>query len=197
MNETKTPSCAFLRECMQRFDECEQRVDALEAAVSNDDANRSPGPKRWSIAQCIEHLVVTAKLYETATEEAIRRAREAGNTGKAPYGRGTWVGRFILSALDKGRSKRVGAPRMFQPSAESIDFASSCARLRTSLDTYRAWIRDADGLALGSIKVATPISRFVKISLAQAFEIHSKHALRHMEQAEEVRAGLEESTTSP
>ncbi len=191
MSDANGPRCAFLRECNERFDECEQRVDVLEAAVSEDEANRSPGPKRWSIAQCIDHLVVTAKLYEEATEKAIQEARREGASGEAPYGRGTWIGRFILSVQDKGRSKRVGAPRKFHPSDATIDFASSCARLRASLDRYRAWARDADGLPLGSIKIPTPISRFLKISLAQLFETHSKHALRHMEQAEEVRRELE------
>jgi hypothetical protein len=48
----------------------------------------------------------------------------------------------------------------------------------------------AEGLDLARIKVATPISRFLKISLGAMFEQAAAHERRHIEQARRVREKL-------
>ena len=45
----------------------------------------------------------------------------------------------------------------------------------------------ADGLPLGVVWIATPVSRWLKVSLAQAFEVHTLHTPRHLGQAERVK----------
>jgi hypothetical protein len=48
----------------------------------------------------------------------------------------------------------------------------------------------ADGLDLRRVKVATPISRFLKMSLGAMFAQIAAHERRHLEQARRVREKL-------
>jgi hypothetical protein len=49
-----------------------------------------PAPERWSVAECLLHLNVTAALYLALVEPAIDRGRAKGLTGSGPYRTG-WL----------------------------------------------------------------------------------------------------------
>ena len=54
--------------------------------------------------------------------------------------------------------------------------------MKTLLDL----MEEADGLDLGRARVPNPAVPLLKVNLAEAFEIHSLHFPRHLEQARSV-----------
>ena len=56
--------------------------------------------------------------------------------------------------------------------------------------SFQLQMERAEGLDLARIKVATPISRFLKMSLGAMFEQAAAHERRHIEQARRVREKL-------
>jgi hypothetical protein len=51
-----------------------------------------------------------------------------------------------------------------------------------------AAIEGADGLDLNRVRVTTPISRVLRISLGEALALATGHTRRHLDQARRVRA---------
>ncbi len=178
--------CEFLLACGRRFAESDERLEALAGRLSDEQANWQPAPDRWSAAQCVEHLNASAGLYFGAMEEAIRRGRERGWTGTAPYGRGTLLGRLLLSLVDPANTKKVKAPAIFHPAASELDFAAVCDAFRAANRRFGELMPQADGLDLARIRLPSPVTRLIRLSLAQAFELHSLHEPRHLAQAERV-----------
>lgn len=177
----------LLGTCLLRLDESARRAGAIVESVSATQADWKPAPKSWSINECLEHMNIAMATYLDRMAPAIERARNAGLTGAEPYGRGTWPGRYILGVLNKPPgTSRVPAPRIWKPSASNFEKAKQLARFNELSERLRGIASLADGLPLGRVKVASPASRLIRVTLAQAFEILGLHNVRHTAQLERV-----------
>ncbi len=181
-----SPRFPFLADADRTFTAATEQFESLVASLDEDRANWSPDEKTWSVAACIDHLATTSETYFVHLDPAIERGHERGLAGEQPYGRGTWVGRLLLGTLDPERAKfkAVGAPRAFRPQQGTMDFAAVCDRFRQVQLHWHTLLRRADGLALGRITLATPVSRFLKLTAAQAILLNVYHEPRHLAQAE-------------
>jgi hypothetical protein len=172
----------------QRFDATRERFEAVVAPLSEDQVRFQPGPGSWSVVECVEHMNVTAGLYSPLMAEVVRGGRQRGLLAQPPYKGGTWVGRLLLWSLNDAPAKKrkVKAPGIFQPVASELESARVWDGFRTQHQRWKDLLQEADGLDLGGLIFGTPISRWVRVSLAQAFEIHCLHEERHLGQAENV-----------
>lgn len=158
---------------------------ALLARLDDETGNRPPAPGAWSPLQAIEHLNVSHDEYRPHMLGAI----EGAPAGAAPYQQRTLLGRFLLYGLDPTRTMRVKAPKVFRPREERLDHATVERRFREHHEEWQRLLRRADGLDCGRAKLATPVSRWFKLTLAEAFTVHDWHEARHLGQAERA-AGL-------
>lgn len=178
--------CEFLQTCARRFAEADERFEALVGPLDAERANWKPAPDRWSVAQCVEHLNLGAQAYFGPMEDAVRRAREKGWTGVAPFRRGPLAGRLLVRFVNPDSRRKVKAPGFIRPAASGLDFPRVCEGFRAVSRRFAELMESADGLDLGRVRFTSPLSRLVSVSLAQAFELHSLHELRHLAQAERV-----------
>jgi len=186
---TFDPRCGTIGRCRARFEEAERRLDVLAGEVSELQAAYRPGPGRWSIAECVDHVALTGRRYLPRIESALVKARDRGMTGSEPWVRGPLGGRMLLTFLDPSKPKKtLRAPKKFRPVADAdVNFTRAVQALR---DVHRRLLDAmdrAEGLDLGRVRFATPVSSLFRVSLAQAFEILGIHEHRHFDQADDVR----------
>jgi len=185
-------TCPFLSDCTARFDAANQRFEDLVARMTPEEAQQRPAPGRWSAAECIEHLNVTAKTYSPKIEGAIQRGQAKQLRAPAPYTQRSLLGRILFWSLAPGKNRKVKAPGIFQPEKTSspngghsdLDYDRVCRDFRDSMERFRQLAIEADGLDLGRIRMATPIGPWPRLTLGEAFEVHSQHIPRHLDQAE-------------
>jgi len=184
---TVTVESALLRRFITVHEEAVARVETLTSGMSAEAGSWKPSEKAWSVAKCLEHLNESMGTYAEKMRPAIEKARREGKTGTEPYGKGTWIGRYLVGFLRKGPDeKKAPAPGTFQPKSSDLDLAAVVERFRTRVRTMIALAEEADGLRLGDVVFGTPVSPLVRLSLAQAFEVHVHHTPRHLDQAERV-----------
>lgn len=186
MPRTSQVQSALLRSTIGTHDLAVDRVSEIVDGLSSVQANWRPAAKAWSVAECIEHLNQTLGTYMERLSPAIAEARSRGKAGGEPYGRGTLAGRFLVNFL-RQPSKKVSAPRVYQPTTSELEIIKVAATFRESCSQLVELAEQADGLALGSIRIATPVSRWIRLSVAQAFEVQDLHTPRHLAQAERVK----------
>lgn len=183
------PVSGKLEEWIGAYESAERRMHELADGLSGDQINWKPAPDRWSVAQCLDHLVVTMRIYLDPLEPVVERARAPDGigrrTGDEPYGRGTFMGRLLVNALSKP-GKRYPAPPSFRPSRSELDPGEVRAGFEKAIGDLQAAAHRCRGLALGEIRMPWPVFRPVKMSLAQAFELQALHLHRHLDQAERV-----------
>ncbi len=178
--------CPFLTDCASRFEQAGRSFETLVAGIDSRQANWKPAPKRWSGAEWRGHVYGSARGYFPKMEVAIRRGKGRLLLGSAPYRRWSFLGRFILRALDPEANRTVPAPGVFRPSSGQHDFATVCDELRAGLERFGELVEGADGLDLGRIRLASPIAPIPRLTLAEAFRIHTLHIPRHLAQAQRV-----------
>jgi hypothetical protein len=139
------------------------------------------------VLECLKHLNQAVGTYAPHMTQALAKAAAKGKTGSEPYSKGTLIGRFILSSMRGGPAKmKVRAPRVFRPEGGSDDKQTVLLTFNKLLDLLKSLAERSDGMPLGNIRFGTPASPLIRVSLAQAFEIHALHYGRHLDQAERV-----------
>lgn len=157
-----------------------KRMSALYTGLTREQFNFKPSPDRWSVGQCIEHLNITMRVYLDIMEPVIEKA---GRKSNEPYVRGPFAGRFLIRALRKP-NRRYPAPGFFKPGDDPLDPGTVREAFIQQARRMQKAIGQCDGQALGKITMPWPVLKFVKISLAQAFELQTLHIDRHLKQAE-------------
>lgn len=170
----------------EAFGAAESRMRDLAGGLSRAQLNFRPDPKAWSVGQCLDHLAVSMRVYLGPLERALEETAVHGREGGEPYGRGTWIGRFLVDALRKP-GKRYPAPRSFRPREVELDPEEVRASFEAEIRRFQRALESSAGLPLGGIAMPWPAFRPLKIAVFQAFELQAIHLERHLAQAERVR----------
>ncbi|GLC24752.1 DinB family protein [Roseisolibacter agri] len=165
-------------------------ANAAEAVrvVADLDAARllwRPSPERWSVADCLEHLIATGVVYHPRIRAVLATATRDAALDDARWAP-TWFGRlFVRAAGPHGRAVRARGP--FVPPPGRLD---ACPRLLAQQRELRALIEDAHGTDLRALRIESPLSRVLTLRLGEAFEMLLAHQQRHLAQAWRVRQSV-------
>jgi uncharacterized damage-inducible protein DinB len=163
-------------EIVDELEKSSRELNAAVAGVSDLQATTAPGPGRWSVLECLEHV--------TAVEERfLGRLENAERTGPAPPDK---TKEAELSSLVKDRTRRAQAPEPVRPAGRFTSLAEAlehfnAVRTRT--------IRFAQDRAAGLYSLAVDHPRFGTRNGLEMLLIISGHAQRHAEQIREAAAG--------
>jgi hypothetical protein len=143
-----------------------------------------PSPKRWSVADCLNHLNVTATKYLPRIAAMIEQGRAEGLTGAGPF-RHPFVGNWFVRLLEPPPRRRMRVPGVFAPlpGVPAATLLPEFERLRGELQER---IRESDGLDLAALRTASPAARFFQLTLGQCFGALAAHDRRHLWQARQV-----------
>jgi hypothetical protein len=155
----------------------------LMDTLSPDQLNWRIAPGSWSIAECLDHLSVTADLYHGSITDALNTAPPLSGDRPFRYG---WLESYFVRSLEPPVKRRFKAPGTFLPAAD-LDAARVRAHWEASHDRLFNLIRKCDGVALDRTKVRSPAIRFFKMSLGASLRSIAAHERRHIWQAEQVK----------
>jgi hypothetical protein len=169
----------------QQIEKIKTEARELTQGLNESQFNWRPAPDQWSIEECLSHLTMVGQWQLRAIEEAVTRARAGGVTGSGPFHYGP-IDRFIIDMTVRSANS---APKQFVP----LHGQPVTAIMPTFLHVqsmFQLQMQLANGLDLARVKVATPMSRFVKLSLGAMFAQAAAHEQRHIAQARRVREKL-------
>lgn len=161
-------------------------ADSLVNGLTRTQFNWQPAPERWSIAQCLEHLITYADVLIPVQRNAIEHARIRDWRSDGPYRHGRLF-RMIASGIEPPVKSRYKTSKAFHPQGD-FDTVEVLAQFHTRQDRFSDAIRRAHGLDLGRIRFAVPGIPVLRASLGQSFTYALAHERRHLWQARQVRA---------
>jgi hypothetical protein len=172
----------------RELDDAEARLDRLAAQVPPEWWQRRPDPARWSIAECVAHLNLTADAYLPLLRAALEHARALGGPAPRRYRR-DFAGWLLWRTTGPPVRVRLRTTARFVP-ASLAPPAELLAAFRRFQEEQRDAVRQADGLPLGAVRVASPFDSRVRYNLYACLTILPRHQHRHLWQAERVLVGL-------
>jgi len=153
-------------------------------SLSEDQINWKPANGSWSIAECVDHLVVTNKLYLNEFEKQF-----AGKQIKTDYSKAEvkhkWLCKFIIKGVDPANIKKSKTFPVFMPSMSNYkkDVFDSFFEVQNNLINLVSSAKDLD---LNKYAMSSPAAKIVKENFCDVLEIIRLHDRRHFNQAERV-----------
>ena len=177
-----------LQKLLDELNAADRDANELSAGLSEEQGAWRPSPGAWSIAECLDHLAVSNRVYLVPIVEAAARGRAQGRLRRGAARPGL-VGGWFVKSLEppvrmKTKNPRVSTPRTSPPLVSSLSaFLESQGRVRDFIHA------NAD-LDLASIRFVNPFVRGIRFSLATGLHVITAHDRRHLWQAWNVRRAL-------
>lgn len=164
----------------RELEEITGKIRSLVETLDDEQLHRRPTPHSWSVAECVEHLSVTADKY-------VKRARRAIDVGPPPaagrVGKRSLIARMFIGLLEPPSKIRMPAPPPLAPQA-ALPRVELLAHFDSSHGALLGIIDETDTIDRTRLKVMSPASKYVKFSVYDMFPILAAHARRHLWQAE-------------
>jgi hypothetical protein len=146
--------------------------------------NWKPNADSWSVGQCLDHLVQSAKAYEPLFKEIINNNQSPNFWRSVPL-LPSFFGKTILKAVGPIRDKKSKTFSVFEPTQSNIS-TNILHELEEQLVLFSSLTTQLSGTPLKKTIVTSPVAKFVNYSLLDALNIVTVHNYRHFNQAKEV-----------
>jgi hypothetical protein len=167
-------------------------AQSLIASVSEEQAAWRPNPAAWSIAECIDHLATTNRIYMRVMQPVADEARLQNKMRRRAALPG-FLGAWFVRSLEPPPKIKSKAPQSIKPRTSPSLADVSAAFLASHAEAHNFLRANAD-LDLASITFQNPFIKFLRFSLATGLHAIPAHERRHLYQA---RAALSAMPTKP
>ena len=174
-----------LQEYQRQIEAISEDARDLIDGLSEAQVNWRPTAAHWSIAECLDHLTVTNRELMERIEAAMSDARSRGLTSRGPFRYGL-IGNMIVRSMEPPVKMKFKAPKIFKPRPDQLLEAVARDFFTTQNELLRL-IKEANGINLARVKITSPVTKLIKLSLGQAFGLIATHERRHLWQARQVK----------
>lgn len=174
-----------VREIVGALEQVTRDVRHLVAPLCDAQLNWRPSDERWSIAECVAHLVASGNVYVGPIARAIERGMARQVYGGADF-TPTRIGRWFIAEMEPPPRRRLPTLRRLVPRGlwHRDQLLADFEAMQRSL-IHRAIA--ANGLDLGRIRMRSPLVPVVRLPLGTWFAFLAAHERRHLWQARQVR----------
>lgn len=177
-------SGAGLNGLVAQLDELAAEARREFGRLSAAQLNWRPGPGRWSVGQCLEHLIESNRRFLPVLERLARgEQRQTAWERWSPLS--GLFGRLIERSLNDDGGRKYKAPARLRPSAGEVD-AGVVERFAAQQRELGELIGAPALAARARTVVTSPIAGFITYSLHDACRIVVAHERRHLRQARRV-----------
>jgi len=167
----------------RQIDESRRRAHELVSGLTAEQIARRPDPGKWSIAECLAHLNITAATVQKIMQRGIEQAKQQKRFGEGPFSIGP-KGRLLVWIAEPPPKFRIRAPKNVRPPAASDDPLQVLPAFIKAQDEWERLMREQQWLDLERIKVGQGAFR---MRLAAVLPWMMAHQRRHLLQAENVK----------
>lgn len=182
----KTPDDPRLQQFLEEIQALVRDAHSLCEGLTRAQFNWRADPKRWSIGQCLEHIVMTVRLYPRHIERMLRESRGRQGRGLRPYREGPFT-RWFIRSMEPPPAVRVRTARRVEPPRD-LDPATVLAEFDSIHDELARLTRLADGVSLTHGRMRSPFLPLLHFTLGQTIALNLAHGRRHLWQARQVLA---------
>jgi DinB family protein len=177
-------TCQTLSEVIAEAEQVRSVTKAAFGKLSSEQINWKPSPGEWSIAQCLEHLILLNRPYFPQIEAIVAGRRKPSFWERVPV-LPALFGRLILRAVQPESKQKVRARAAFTPVSSPVDIGI-LTRFSAQQDYLIRLMKATAELPIHEIILTSVVSPIVTYSLFDTYRILVAHERRHLQQADRV-----------
>lgn len=169
-----------------RLTQAERDTRALIEDLDGAQLNWQPEPRKWSILQVLEHLAISAELYQPVLAAAVEQGRTAGLLGDVTPRAGVVERIFLWSMRSTVKLKAPASTAV--RGASDLDPDQVIARWSQVHAALADIAANGNDLDQNRVRITSPLASILKLSLGVAFEVLVVHEQRHAHQIRRILA---------
>jgi hypothetical protein len=173
-----------ISELISSIRQSSDRVQQSLGGLSESQLNWKPAPEKWSVGECIDHLITTNKAYFPALDRIAAGEHKNSLWQKISPLSGLW-GSMLLKMVSPEYPKKAKTPAVFKPASSSVSKNIIDDFVKCN-EQFTAYLQKFDGIDLKKTVIASPVNSFITYSLNDTIKIITYHEVRHLDQAERV-----------
>ena len=176
----------FIATSLQKGKEAKEKVSHEFSGITHTQLNWRATPESWSIAQCLDHLIIADSAYFPDLKKITEGTYKMSLWER--YSPFTAVnGSILKKRLQETVGKKMIAPKSIRPSILKTGL-DIIGRYDKNLDTFLEYISNCRDLDINKIVITSPTIKIVTYTLKDAFTFLLTHEHRHINQAIRVKA---------
>lgn len=175
-----------LAEILNETDAVTRDVQSTFGQLSAEQLNWKPSADAWSVAQCLDHLIVINGPMLAPFDQVINGTKSTRFMERLPFWSGLW-GPMMVKMLQPEATKKLKSPPTVVPSSSKLDPAI-ISRFVAHQQELKQKLRAVENLSPEKVIMTSPFAGFITYSLLDAARIIIVHERRHFEQAKRVMA---------
>lgn len=171
-----------------------KQTNALIAQAENlksyslQDLSWKENAQSWSILECLEHLNRYGEFYLPLIQKQIENSKEPN---QAIFKSGILGGYFAKSMLPKDKLNKMKTFKDKNPLNCNLDISVIDTFINQQKLTIEL-LNNSKNVNLNKIKIATTISKRIKLKLGDTFQFIINHILRHFKEIERIQTSMKE-----
>ncbi|MEX2527234.1 MAG: DinB family protein [Gemmatimonadota bacterium] len=166
---------------IQELENVSRDVERTFGPLDGETLHRKPEDGGWSIAECLEHLVVSNTSYFPIFQQLTEGEFKTPLVGRIGLIR-SFFGNLIFKSVADGRKKKVKTFAIWEPRGGEGESEVVSDFLKHQAE-FTEWIRRLEPWIQSEAVIHSPVSPMVVYTLPKGLEILVAHEQRHVEQA--------------
>lgn len=153
-------------------------------SLSENQINWKPSSESWSIAECINHLIVTNTLYLNELEKQLSQKKIKADCSEVKV-KHKFLAKFIIKSVDPVNLKKVKTFTVFNPtkSTFTIEVIDEYLSLQSH---FIKVVKSSNDFNLNEYIMSSPAVKIIKENFCDVLEIVRLHDKRHFNQANRI-----------
>ncbi|TAH41579.1 MAG: DinB family protein [Bacteroidetes bacterium] len=170
----------MLNDKIKRLQNIKSLVEESFGKLSIQQLSKKPSPEKWSIAECLQHLITSNETYFPVLDKLaigyIPTFWEKNN----PFSRS--IGKNMVDSLGVVVKKKFKSPKLFLPKKIKFpeNIVSSFCGHQDHLIEKMEKLRHLEGK---KVIISSPVSPLITLPLTDCLEVLTGHEERHFNQA--------------
>ena len=153
--------------------------------LRTDQLNWKPNPDKWSVGQCVDHLIVSNAEYFPIFDRVLQGQKTTKTIWESLPGLPRMWGQMLIKSVSPDGTRRQKAPRILAPTNSAVD-AGIIPRFIDQQERVVSYLNTITAVDAEKIIVTSPVVRVITYSLLDACRVIVAHEQRHLLQARRV-----------
>ena len=147
--------------------------------------NWKPSSKKWSIGQCLEHLILTTQSYQATFNSILSTSYSPSLWARiSPFT--NYLGVQMIRTQGPERRRSYHTLKVFEPASSSLE-KDIMHKLITQNSQLRETFEKLINLGFVELVITSPASSIITYKIKHTIALIVRHQQRHVAQAKEVK----------
>lgn len=171
----------FLESKLQQIEKAVDTTVNAFSYLNTEQLNYKADPKSWSIAQCLDHLMVTDNQYASILKKMAAGTYKPTFWAKMGIG-ANFFGKFLIKTTAPIPDKKGKTIAAFEPSKSDLS-ADIVKKYQTHDKEWRALLSQLDNINYAKTRLSSPAGAAITYTLEDLLTLLANHKERHYHQA--------------